>query len=310
MDFHHISVLYNEVLEGLDIKKNGIYVDATLGGGGHAKGICEKLADGRLIGIDQDTDALEAAKETLKEYSSKITIINDNFKNIKLVLNDLNINYIDGAVIDLGVSSYQLDTAERGFSYKQNAPLDMRMDKSGELDAYYVVNNYSEDALFKVLSEYGEERWSKRIASFIIKEREQKSIDTTTELVEIIKKSIPASARRDGPHPAKRSFQAIRIEVNNELEIIEEAIKNFIDVMAPGGRIAVITFHSLEDRIVKNTFKQLATGCKCPPQFPICVCGGKPKVKLINRKPILPNGKELDKNFRARSSKLRIAEKL
>ncbi len=311
MNFHHISVLYQESIMGLKIKKEGIYVDATLGGGGHSAGICEHLSDkGTLIGIDQDINAINAAKSKLEQYNEKCILVHNNFSNIKDILRQLKIPSIDGVVMDLGVSSHQLDTAKRGFSYQKDAPLDMRMDTTQKFSAYQVVNEYSEEDISNIIYSFGEERWAKRIAKFINDARKDKPIETTGELVEIIKKAIPAAARKDGPHPAKRTFQAIRIEVNKELDILENAIRDFAEVLSPGGRMAVITFHSLEDRIVKKTFNALKQGCKCPPQFPICVCGEKPVVSVITRKPIIPSEQELEKNPRARSSKLRIVEKL
>ena len=310
MEFHHVSVLLNECIEGLKIKEDGIYVDGTLGGGGHSLEIVKRLGEsGRLIGIDQDTDALKAASERLKDYSDKVTYVHSNFENVRQVLNDLGIEKADGFLIDIGVSSFQLDEAGRGFSYMQDAPLDMRMNSENELSAYDVVNNYSEEALDNVIFGYGEERWAKRIAQFIVAEREKKPIETTFELVDVIKKAIPKGARKDGPHPAKRTFQAIRIEVNRELEILEKTIDDMTDLLNPGGRLCVITFHSLEDRIVKNAFRKQENPCTCPPEFPVCVCGKKPKAKIITRKPILPSEDELEVNHRSRSAKLRILER-
>ena len=311
MNFHHVSVLFKETIDALAIEGNGVYVDATLGGGGHTYGICEKLgANGKVLGIDQDINAVNAATKRLEAFKDKAIVVNDNFKNIKHILEQLSIVSIDGVVMDLGVSSHQLDAGERGFSYQQDAPLDMRMDRRNTLTACHVVNEYSEDEISAIIHEYGEEKWAKRIAKFIIEERKVKTIAKTGELVEIIKRAIPAAARREGPHPAKRTFQAIRIEVNNELGILKNAIKDFVDVLRTGGRMAVITFHSLEDRIVKQTFKELGRGCKCPPKFPVCVCGGQPVVKVMNRKPVVSSDEELKDNPRARSAKLRIIEKL
>lgn len=311
MNFHHVSVLFKETIDALAIEGNGVYVDATLGGGGHTYGICEKLgANGKVLGIDQDINAVNAATKRLEAFKDKVIVVNDNFKNIKHILEQLSIVSIDGVVMDLGVSSHQLDAGERGFSYQQDAPLDMRMDRRNTLTACHVVNEYSEDEISAIIHEYGEEKWAKRIAKFIIEERKVKTIAKTGELVEIIKRAIPAAARREGPHPAKRTFQAIRIEVNNELGILKNAIKDFVDVLRTGGRMAVITFHSLEDRIVKQTFKELGRGCKCPPKFPVCVCGGQPVVKVMNRKPVVSSDEELKDNPRARSAKLRIIEKL
>lgn len=311
MNFHHVSVLFKETIDALAIEGNGVYVDATLGGGGHTYGICEKLgANGKVLGIDQDINAVNAATKRLEAFKDKVIVVNDNFKNIKHILEQLSIVSIDGVVMDLGVSSHQLDAGERGFSYQQDAPLDMRMDRRNTLTACHVVNEYSEDEISAIIHEYGEEKWAKRIAKFIIEERKVKTIAKTGELVEIIKRAIPAAARREGPHPAKRTFQAIRIEVNNELGLLKNAIKDFVDVLRTGGRMAVITFHSLEDRIVKQTFKELGRGCKCPPKFPVCVCGGQPVVKVMNRKPVVSSDEELKDNPRARSAKLRIIEKL
>lgn len=311
MDFHHVSVLLEQSVNALNIKENGVYVDATLGGGGHSYEICRCLKqDGHLIGIDQDLNAINAAKNRLKEFEEQITLVHDNFKNIEQVLHTLRIDAIDGAVMDLGVSSYQLDEGERGFSYQHDAPLDMRMNQNDSVNAYNIVNEYSEQQLSKILFEYGEEKWAKRIAQFIVRAREKVPIHTTGELVDIIKSAIPAAARREGAHPAKRTFQAIRIEVNGELEILENAIRDFVKVLHKGGRLAIITFHSLEDRIVKQTFHSLSSGCECPTGFPVCICGKSPIVKIITRKPIVPSEDELDKNPRARSSKLRVIEKL
>lgn len=309
--FSHYSVLLNESIDGLNIKPDGIYVDCTLGGGGHSEAIASKLTGGgRLIAIDQDSAAINASKKRLAPYTDRIEFVRNNFSNVGEVLSGLGIEKIDGAVIDLGVSSYQLDTPERGFSYMHDAPLDMRMDPDGELSAYEVVNTYSEDRLKKIIFEYSEERFAPRIAARICAAREAKPIETTYELVDIIKSAIPAKAREDGPHPAKRTFQAIRIEVNSELSIIEPTLNSLIYALGEGGRLSVITFHSLEDRIVKQSFKEASKGCTCPSNFPVCVCGNKPKLKVITGKPILPSEKELDENPRSRSAKLRIAEKL
>lgn len=311
MDFHHVSVMLEESIDALNIKPEGIYVDATLGGGGHSYRICEKLgSNGKLIGIDQDVNAIAASTERLKDYKEKIILVNDNFKNIKEILQRLNILSVDGVVADLGVSSHQLDEGERGFSYQQDAALDMRMDRKNPLSAYNIINEYSEEELTNIIFSYGEEKWARRIAKFIVQRRETAPISTTGELVDVIKKAIPAAARRDGPHPAKRTFQAIRIAVNNELGILESAIMDFADVLKPGGRMAIITFHSLEDRIVKQTFSRLSSKCECPPQFPVCVCGKKPVTKIVVRKPIVPSEQELTVNPRARSAKLRVVEKL
>ena len=309
--FSHYSVLLQESVDGLAIKPDGIYVDCTLGGGGHSEAIASKLTDGgRLIAIDQDSAAIEASKVRLAPYADRIEFVRDNFRNVGEVLTGLGIEKIDGAVIDLGVSSYQLDTPERGFSYMHDAPLDMRMNPDAAFSAYEVVNTYSEAQLKKIIFEYSEEKFAPRIASKIVAAREIKPIETTYELVDIVKSAIPAKAREDGPHPAKRTFQAIRIEVNSELSIIEPTLNALIYALGEGGRLSVITFHSLEDRIVKQTFKEAAKGCTCPPSFPVCVCGNKPKVKVITGKPILPSERELDENPRSRSAKLRVAEML
>lgn len=310
MEFNHISVLLNECLEGLNIKENGIYVDGTLGGAGHSSEILKRLSnEGRLIGIDQDTDALKAAKERLKNYSN-VTFVHSNFSSIENVLNNLNIDGVDGILMDLGVSSYQLDEGERGFSYMKDAPLDMRMNRDKDFSAYNVINEYSEEDLYRIIRDYGEEKFARRIASFIVENRQEKNIETTLELVEIIKSAIPAKARREGPHPAKRTFQAIRIEVNSELSILNKTIEDGIGKLNKGGRMAIITFHSLEDRIVKNKFRDLAVSCRCPKEFPVCVCGEKAKVKVISRKAIEPTKEEVDINPRSRSAKLRVIEKL
>ncbi|MCX7715612.1 MAG: 16S rRNA (cytosine(1402)-N(4))-methyltransferase RsmH [Clostridia bacterium] len=310
MEFKHISVLFDETLDGLSIKPCGIYVDGTLGGGGHTGGILRHESSVSVIGIDQDEEAISAAKEKLQEFSDRVRFINSNFKEIKRILSDLNIKKIDGAVLDLGVSSYQLDNADRGFSYMHDAPLDMRMDKRREKNAYSVINEYSKDELSRIFYEYGEEKWSKRVAEFICDRRSIAPIETTNELVEIIKAAIPQKARLDGGHPAKRIFQAVRIEVNGELALLEQAIRDFSDVLKSGGRLAVITFHSLEDRIVKNVFQDLASGCRCPKDFPVCVCGGEPTVKIITKKPIVPTKEEMENNTRSKSAKLRIIEKI
>lgn len=306
--FSHYSVLLTESVDGLNINPDGIYMDCTLGGGGHSEAIASKLTGGRLIAIDQDMAAINASKKRLAPYTDKITFVHDNFRNATDIAAKLGIERIDGAVIDLGVSSYQLDTPERGFSYMHDAPLDMRMNPESELSAYTVVNTYSEEHLKKLIYEYSEERFAPRIASKICAARAASPIETTWQLVDIIKSAIPAKAREDGPHPAKRTFQAIRIEVNSELDIIEPTLRSLISLLGKGGRLSVITFHSLEDRIVKQTFKDAATGCTCPPNFPVCVCGNKPKIKVITNKPILPSEGELEENPRSRSAKLRICE--
>lgn len=311
VEFNHKSVLLRECIEGLAIKPSGIYVDGTAGGGGHSFHIASALGDGgRLIAIDRDEDAIRAAGKRLASFGDRVTLVRDNFENVKDVCIRLGVDHIDGILMDLGVSSYQLDTPERGFSYQADAPLDMRMDNRCSFCAYDVVNGYTEKQLRDVIFDYGEEKFGGRIAAEIAVAREVKPIETTGELVEIIKKAIPAAARQNGPHPAKRTFQAIRIEVNGELSAIRPAIEGATELLSSGGRIAVITFHSLEDRAVKQTFSSLAEGCICPKEFPVCVCGNTPKVKVITKKPILPSEKELDENPRSRSAKLRIAEKI
>lgn len=310
MEFKHISVLLNECLEGLAIKENGTYVDCTLGGAGHSSHILKKLSSkGTLIGIDQDNDALRAAKEKLKDYSN-VKFVHNNFYNIDSILTSLDIPNVDGILMDLGVSSYQLDEGERGFSYMKDAPLDMRMDRDRDFSAYDVVNTYSEEDLYRIIRDYGEEKFAKRIAKFIVDRRTDKPIETTLELVDIIKAAIPAKARREGPHPAKRTFQAIRIEVNGELAILNKAIEDGVKHLNKGGRMAIITFHSLEDRIVKLKYRELANPCNCPKEFPVCICGKKPLVKIISRKAIEPSKEEVEENPRSRSAKLRVIEKL
>ncbi len=309
--FSHYSVLLSESVDGLNIKPDGVYVDCTLGGGGHSEAIASKLTEGgKLIAIDQDSAAIEASQKRLAPYSDRIVFVHDNFSNVGEVLARLEIPKIDGAVIDLGVSSYQLDTPCRGFSYMHDAPLDMRMNSEAALTAREVINTYSEAQLKKIFFDYGEEKFSSRIASKICAVREDKPIETTLELVDIIRASIPAKAREAGSHPAKRVFQAVRIEVNSELSIIEPTLNSLIYSLKDGGRLSVITFHSLEDRIVKQTFAENSKGCTCPKDFPICVCGKKPRIKQINHKPILPSEKELSENSRSHSAKLRIAEKI
>jgi 16S rRNA (cytosine1402-N4)-methyltransferase len=309
MKFKHVPVLLKETIEKLDIKKNGIYIDCTLGGGGHSSEILKRLdKKGTLIGIDQDIEAINASKERLKEYDNVI-YVHDNFYNIKNILDDLNIEKVDGILMDLGVSSYQLDKAERGFSYMKDAPLDMRMNRDQVLSAYDVVNNYKMEDIQRVIRNYGEDRFARRIAKCIVEEREKSPIKTTFELVDIIKKAVPMKSQKNG-HPAKKTFQAIRIEVNSELRILDNALDDAIDRLKVGGRIAVITFHSLEDRKVKVKFRQLENPCTCPPDFPVCVCGKVPIIKIINKKPIEPNEEEKEKNTRSRSAKLRTAEKI
>lgn len=307
----HVPVLLEECIKNLNIKKDGTYVDGTLGGAGHSGEIIKYLnKNGLIIGIDRDENAIEIAAEILSDAICKVELVRDNFSNLGYILEDLEIEGFDGLLLDLGVSSYQLDEAARGFSYMHDAPLDMRMDNRNSLTARDVVNNYSEKDLEKIIKNYGEERWAKRIAQFIVKFRKDEDIVTTHQLVNIIKKAIPRRARENGPHPAKRTFQAIRIEVNGELDIIEGTIEAAVEKLNIGGRICIITFHSLEDRIVKNTFKSLANPCICPQEFPICQCGNRPKIKIITRKPIIPTEGELAVNPRSRSAKLRVAEKI
>ncbi len=309
-EFSHYSVMLPECMEALRVG-DGIYIDCTAGGGGHSFAIASRLnGNGRLIAIDQDADAIRAAGERLAPYSDRVTLVRSNFSEVASVARDLELPKVQGALIDLGVSSYQLDTAERGFSYMQDAPLDMRMNQDAQLTAWQVVNEYSEADLKRILYNYGEEQFAPRIVSAIAKARADKPIETTGELTAIIKSAIPAKARDGGHHPAKKSFQAIRIEVNHELDIIEPTLRALCDLLAPGGRLAVLTFHSLEDRIVKQTFASLAQGCTCPPSFPVCVCGKKPQGRVITRKPLLPSEAELTENPRSRSAKLRVFEKL
>lgn len=311
MEFKHTSVLFTETIESLNIRPDGVYVDGTLGGGGHSSGICEKLGpQGLLIGIDRDRDALAAASKRLEPYKCKKLFVQSNYSQVKSVLRENGIEHIDGAVLDLGVSSFQLDNGERGFSYMQEAPLDMRMNADDAFTAYDVVNTYGERELAQIIKDYGEERWATRIASFVAKARKEHPIETTTELVDIIKAAIPAKARREGPHPAKRTFQAIRIEVNDELGQLKLAVDEFCDALAKGGRLSIITFHSLEDRIVKETFARRANPCTCPPEFPICVCGKVADIKKVTGKPLTASEEELEQNPRARSAKLRVAEKI
>ncbi|MBD5549334.1 MAG: 16S rRNA (cytosine(1402)-N(4))-methyltransferase RsmH [Lachnospiraceae bacterium] len=310
MAFKHTSVLLEETIEGLNIKPEGIYVDGTLGGGGHSWEIAARLGKGgRLIGIDQDEAAIEAAGKRLSEFGDKISIIRSNYRNTKAVLASLGITGIDGMMLDLGVSSYQLDTQERGFSYRFDTPLDMRMDMSQSLTAKDIINHYGEMELFRVIKDYGEEKFAKNIAKHIVLSREKKPIETTGELNEIIRASIPAKMRAEGGHPSKRTFQAIRIECNKELEVLKESLDELIDLLNPGGRLCIITFHSLEDRIVKTAFKQAANPCTCPSSFPVCVCGKVSQGKVITGKPILPGEEEREENPRSKSAKLRIFEK-
>ena len=309
-EFHHVSVLLQECIDGLDIKPDGIYVDGTLGGAGHSSQIAARLTTGRLIGIDRDPVALAAAGKRLEPYKDRVTLVHSNFCEMAQVLDDLGIHGVDGILMDLGVSSPQLDDGERGFSYMVDAPLDMRMNNEDALSAETVVNTWSQEELKRILYTYGEERYAPQIAAAICRRREEKTIATTLELVDIIRSAMPPAALREKQHPAKRSFQAIRIAVNDELGSVEKAMEVAIPLLNPGGRLAIITFHSLEDRIVKTAMADAAKGCTCPPQFPVCVCGKKPKVKLISRKPIVSSQEELDINPRARSAKLRVCEKL
>lgn len=311
MEFNHYSVLLNETIENLNIKPDGIYVDGTLGGGGHAYQVASRLSEkGRLIGIDQDADAIAAAGERLKEFGDKITIIRSNYANMKEELHRIGVEKVDGIVLDLGVSSFQLDTPERGFTYRdENAPLDMRMDDRQSLTAKDIVNGYSEMDLYRIIRDYGEDKFAKNIAKHIVAARKQKPIETTGELNEIIKAAIPAKMRAEGGHPSKRTFQAIRIECNHELEVLKDSLNELIDLLNPGGRLCIITFHSLEDRIVKTAFRQAANPCTCPPNFPVCVCGKVSRGTVITGKPILPGEEEMELNSRAKSAKLRIFEK-
>lgn len=310
MDFHHISVLLHESIGALITNKNGIYVDCTLGGSGHASSIVNILEPtAHFVGIDQDPAAIATGRQRLANARCRVDVVQDNFRNLDEILDELGISRVDGILFDLGVSSHQLDAAERGFSYMNDAPLDMRMNPEGTLSAEHIVNTYSENELTRIIADYGEERWAKRIARFIVDGRSRAAIKTTGQLVDIIKKAIPAAARREGPHPAKRTFQAIRIEVNAELDILKNTFTVAVERLKPGGRLCIITFHSLEDRIAKQTMQQLAKGCICPPRIPICVCGRQPRLKILG-KPIFPSAVELDNNSRARSAKLRVGEKI
>lgn len=313
MEFNHKSVLLKETIEGLNVRPDGIYVDGTLGGAGHGFHVCEKLGmNGRFIGIDQDEDAIKAATQRLKVFEKKtnITIVKSNYVNMMQVLDELGVDKADGILLDIGVSSYQIDTPERGFTYKEDAPLDMRMDRTNPFSAKTLVNNYSENDLYRIIRDYGEDNFAKNIAKHIVMERQKKEIETTGELIEIIKSAIPAKVRAKGGHPAKKTFQAIRIEVNKELDVLENSIDNMINRLNDGGRLAIITFHSLEDRIVKNKFRQNEDPCICPKNFPVCVCGMKSKGKQITRKPIVPTEQEIADNKRAKSSKLRVFERI
>lgn len=310
MDFEHTPVLLKEIIKNLNIKEDGIYVDGTLGGAGHSSEIAKRLTRGKLIGIDQDLNALKKSEQVLAPYSKNVILVHDNYENIDKVLMDLGIPKVDGILLDIGVSSHQLDEESRGFSYNKDAPLDMRMDRTTGISAWDVVNNYSERELEQIIFDYGEDRWAKRIAEFIVLERSEKPIDTTFELVTAIKKAIPKAVRMEGHHPAKKTFQAIRIEVNRELEVLKNSIEKMVGLLNPGGRLLIITFHSLEDRIVKEHFRELYKDCICPPELPQCVCEKKREIKIITRKPIIPTEKEISENPRSRSSKLRIAEKI
>ena len=310
MEFKHRSVLLEETVNGLNIRPDGIYVDGTLGGGGHAYEICRRLGDkGSIIGIDQDEAAIEAAGIRLKDFGEKVTIVRSNYCEMKSVLHGLGIDKVDGIVLDLGVSSYQLDTAERGFSYREDAPLDMRMDRRQTMTARDIVNDYSEKDLYRVIRDYGEDKFAKNIAKHIVIEREKRSIETTGQLTEIIRGAIPMKFQKKSGHPAKRTFQAIRIELNRELDVLKNSLDEMIDLLNPGGRLCIITFHSLEDRIVKSAFKKNEDPCTCPKDFPVCVCGKVSKGSILTRKPILPSEEELEENSRSKSAKLRIFER-
>lgn len=310
MEFAHRSVLLHECIDALAIKPDGIYLDGTLGGAGHSLEICRSLTTGRLIGVDRDLVALEAAKKRLYRHAKKVTLVHDNFENVGAILTALGLDRIDGMLFDLGVSSPQLDDAERGFSYMADAPLDMRMDRDQSLTAYEIVNNWPREELKSILYEYGEERYAPQIAAAIERVRTDHPIETTLELVDIIRSAMPPSALREKQHPAKRSFQAIRIAVNDELGAVRQGMEAAIEHLNPGGRLVVITFHSLEDRIVKNVFQDAAKGCTCPPSFPVCVCGHKPKIKILTKKPIIATREEVEENPRSRSAKLRVAERV
>ena len=310
MEFIHKSVLLDEVIEGLAIKPDGVYVDGTLGGAGHAKEVCKRLGDtGHFVGIDQDEDAIKVSTERLSEYGDKVDIVRSNYAGMVSVLEDLHIDKVDGILLDLGVSSFQLDTADRGFSYRMDAPLDMRMDNRQEVSAASVVNEYTESELFHIIKDYGEDKFAKNIAKHIVMERTKEPILTTKRLAEIVDQSIPMKMKKNGGHPAKRTFQAIRIEVNHELDVLEQNLSDMIDLLKPNGRLCIITFHSLEDRIVKKAFKKAENPCICPSNFPVCVCGNVSKGKVISRKPILPGSIEMEENPRSKSAKLRVFER-
>lgn len=309
MEFKHKSVLLNETIDGLNIKPDGIYVDGTLGGGGHAYEVCRRLGEkGSIVGIDQDAAAIEAASARLKGFGEKVTIVRSNYCDMKSKLHELGIDKVDGIVLDLGVSSYQLDTAERGFSYREDAPLDMRMDTRQKMTARDIVNDYTEADLYRVIRDYGEDKFAKNIAKHIVQARAVKPVETTAELSEIIRASIPMKFQKKSGHPAKRTFQAIRIELNRELDVLRDSLDDMIDLLNPGGRLCIITFHSLEDRIVKSAFRKNENPCTCPPDFPVCVCGKKSKGSIITKKPILPSEEDLEYNSRSKSAKLRIFE--
>ena len=309
MEFSHKSVLLHETVDSLQVEPDGIYVDGTLGGGGHAFEVCKKLTTGRLIGIDQDRDAILAASKRLSVYGEKVSIVRDNYRNISSVLQQVGVEKADGIYLDLGVSSYQFDAPERGFSYREEAKLDMRMDDRNPMTAYDIVNTYSEKELFRIIRDYGEDKFAQNIAKHICLEREKKPVETTTELAEIVRQSIPMKMRLTGGHPAKRTFQAIRIELNDELGVLKESIDTMIDLLSPGGRLSIITFHSLEDRIVKEAFRRNENPCQCPPSFPVCVCGKVSQGSVITKKPVLPSDEELEENPRSASAKLRVFEK-
>lgn len=310
MEFSHKSVLLEETIESLHIRPDGCYIDGTLGGAGHAFEVCKRLGDnGRFVGIDQDGDAIQAAWERLKQFKDKVSIVRSNYADFDVVLNQLGIEKVDGILLDLGVSSYQLDQVERGFTYREDAPLDMRMDQRQQKTARDIVNHYSEQELYYIIRDYGEDKFAKNIAKHIVKRRTEKELTTTGELIECIKAAIPAKCRVKGGHPAKRTFQAIRIELNAELDVLEHSIDRMIERLKPGGRLSIITFHSLEDRIVKNRFRINENPCTCPPEFPVCICGKQPKGRIITRKPILPSESELAYNSRSKSAKLRVFER-
>lgn len=311
MNFEHIPVLFEETMELLNVKPGGIYIDGTLGGAGHSMEIARRMMpDGVLIGIDQDENAIRAASERLQAYGRQVRIVHDNFKNMKAISRELGLKGVDGILLDIGVSSHQLDEEERGFSYMHDGPLDMRMDRSGDRTAEEIINSAAEQELTRIIKEYGEEKWAARIAKFIVDERKKDRIASTLQLVEIIKKAIPAAARREGGHPAKRTFQALRIAVNDELNVLERTIADAVEILNPEGRLAIITFHSLEDRIVKTAFNSMERPCTCPPQFPVCVCGKEPLVKVVTKKPVVAADAELKINSRAKSAKLRVAERV